>query len=127
MMGDIIREATALGVESVAYDPYQAQPLAETLELSGILAASMAQNCGHFNQPIIDVRALAASGQISFGENPLLMWCFKNAIAVTNRNDQVMLAKSESKDKIDPAVALLMALRRATLAPSRAVGPLACF
>jgi phage terminase large subunit-like protein len=127
LVGELIRHATELNADSVAYDPYQAQYLAETLELAGVECASMAQNCAHFNQPIIDLRALAADGKLCIDDNPLVRWCFGNAIAVTNRQNQVMLAKRESKDKIDPAVCILMALRRAMLAPSRAVGPLACF
>ena len=56
--------------------------------------------------------------------SPLLKWCLSNAVAVRDRSDRWMLDKSQSSQKIDPLVALIMSFRRATLAMGRSNGDL---
>jgi phage terminase large subunit-like protein len=127
LRSDLLTECARYGVDSVAYDPYSAQPFSELIEQKGVPIASMAQNCAHFNEPIQEFKALMADGRIRHDGGELLSWCLGNAVAVVDRQERWMLSKRDSAEKIDAIVATLMAFRRCSLAKPRAEGPLACF
>jgi phage terminase large subunit-like protein len=105
-----------------AIDPYQAQQFGEQVSQQGVVIATMAQTTAHFNEPISDFRQAMADGRFKHDGNPLLRWCLTNAVAVRDRQDRWMLDKSNSSSKIDPLVAMLMAYRRAMVAPGRGDG-----
>jgi len=117
---DFILEARKHGCQEVAFDPYQAQRSSENLESNGIPAVAMPQTTGHFNTPISEIRQCMADGRFTHDGNPLLRWCMANAVTDTDKQDRMMLCKRESIEKIDPAVALVMAFSRASAAPGRA-------
>lgn len=127
LKSELIEQCRNLRVASVAYDPYNAQPMAESIEQQGIEIASMTQNASHFNEPIQELRSVLSDGRFRHNGNEMLRWCVSNAIAISDRQDRWMLAKRDSADKIDPVVAMLMALKRCSMAPSKPKGPLACF
>ena len=102
-----------------AIDPYQAQQFGEQVSQQGVVIATMAQTTAHFNEPIADFRQAMSDGRFTHDGNPLLRWCLTNAVAVRDRQDRWMLDKSNSSSKIDPLVAMLMAYRRAMVAPLR--------
>jgi len=54
----------------------------------------------------------------------ILRWCALNMMTTTNAQGKMMPDKRNSSEKIDAAVALLMGLRLALLAPSRPTGAL---
>jgi phage terminase large subunit-like protein len=124
---DLIEYCRKWRVEAVAFDQYNAQPFAEDLERKGIRTFAMAQTTGHFNEPINDLHKILADGRCTHDGNPLLRWCVNNAVGVTDRNDRTMLAKRESAEKIDPLVAMLMALKVCAKAQSRPQGTLVSF
>jgi phage terminase large subunit-like protein len=105
-----------------AIDPYQAQQFGEQVSQQGVVIATMAQTTAHFNEPIADFRQAMSDGRFTHDGNPLLRWCLTNAVAVRDRQDRWMLDKSNSSSKIDPLVAMLMAYRRAMVAPGRGDG-----
>lgn len=117
---DFIMEARKHGCQEVAFDPYQAQRSSENLESNGIPAVAMPQTTGHFNTPITELRQCMADGRFTHDGNPLLKWCIGNAVTETDKQDRMMLCKRESIEKIDPAVALVMAFSRAAAAAGRA-------
>jgi phage terminase large subunit-like protein len=127
LQDDLIEHCRRWRVESVAYDQYNAQPFAEALERKGIRTFTMAQTTGHFNEPIQDLHGILADGRCTHDGNPMLRWCITNAVGVMDRSERVMLAKRDSADKIDPLVAMLMALKVATKAKSKPKGSLCSF
>jgi phage terminase large subunit-like protein len=84
----------------------------------------MGQNCTNFNEPIHDLMNAIKEGRFKHDGNPLLRWCVNNAVLIKDRQDRWMFDKRDSSDKIDPAVAMTMAFRLATLEPARATGSL---
>jgi phage terminase large subunit-like protein len=120
----LIKACLEHGVYAVAYDPYNAQQIAEDLSQNGITAARMAQNFSNFNEPIKDFVKAIADGLVCHGGDPLLRWCSNNATIYKDRNDRCMFDKKHSNEKIDALVAATMAFRLATLAPARATGSL---
>jgi len=119
-----IEELTAHDIGTVAYDPYNGQQLGEKLTKAGITAARMAQNQANFNEAIRDFIQLMNEGRLVFSDSKLLRWCANNAIICKDRQDRWMFDKKNSKDKIDPIVAAVMAYRIASLQPERSQGSL---
>lgn len=122
LRADLIEDCGEYGVHAVAYDPYNAQQLGDELTAEGITAARMAQNYSMFNEPIKEFMQALKDGRITHDGNPLLRWCVSNAVAIRDRSDRWMFDKRDSADKIDPAVAMVMAFRMASLAPARPRG-----
>ena len=120
----LIEACAQYGVGRVAYDPYNGQHLAETLEKNGIIAARVPQNQINFNEAIRDFIWLVEHGKITFSGGDFIKWCAGNAIISRDRNDRFMFDKRESSEKIDPIVAAVMAYRICSLIPDRPVGPL---
>lgn len=124
---DLIAECADIGVQTVAYDPYNGQQLGETLEKAGIVGARMAQNPSNFNEAIRDFIKLLEDGRFTFEGGELLKWCAGNAIIAKDRQDRYMFDKAKSKDKIDPIVAIVMAYRICSLQPERFSGSLVLY
>ncbi len=53
---------------------------------------------------------LVREGRLRHGGHPVLRWCIGNVVLVRNGLGAAMPSRKKSADKIDPAVALLMAL-----------------
>jgi phage terminase large subunit-like protein len=120
----LIEELEAYEIQTVAYDPYNGQQLGERLEKTGAVAARMAQNQANFNEAIRDFIQLMQEGRLVFSDSKLLRWCANNAIICKDRQDRWMFDKKNSKDKIDPIVAAVMAYRIASLQKERSSGSL---
>jgi len=124
MRADLVAECRKYYVADIAYDPYNGQQFAEEIDREGLVIASMAQNFAHFNEPIRELMQALIDGRFRHDGNPLLSWCVKNAILISDRQTRWMYDKRDSSEKIDPVVAMTMAFRRAMVAPSRAKGSL---
>ena len=124
MRGDLREDFHEYRISDIAYDPAGAQYFAEELENDGLPVASMAQTYAQFTEPINELMAAIRDGRFLHDGDPVLRWCVSNAVAIRDRQDRWMFDKSKSSDKIDLAVALTMAFRRAMVAPRRSEGAL---
>lgn len=108
---DLLALAEAFGVCSVAYDPHNAKQLGEELEAGGITAAAMTQSYSQYNEPLREFLNAVHDGRISHDGDEVLAWCISNLAIATNQRGEWMPDKASSKDKIDAAVACIMAFR----------------
>jgi len=121
----LIEDAQAYGIEWIAYDPYQATQLAEDLEAEGMKPVKMPQNHTHFNESIAQYLAEVSDGRFTPCENDVLLrWCALNMMVSRDGKDRMMPDKKHSKEKIDAAVAMLMAKRACNLALPPMDGPM---
>jgi len=68
------------------------------------------QNASYFNAPIKYLERLILSKQINLSKNPVLRWCFMNVTMYYDGNNNCKITKNKSKDSVDGAVALAMAV-----------------
>lgn len=91
------------------YDPWNAtetaQKLSDKLEM-----VKVAMNTGNLSEPMKKLDALIRSGKVRHNGSPLLRWCLGNVVAKEDHNGNVFPRKTHEKLKIDPIVALMMAL-----------------
>lgn len=73
--------------------------------------------CKHFNQittwynfPLKYIERLFYDENISMSENPVLRWNFRNIVLYYDGNGNIKIMKNKSKDSVDGAVSLAMAV-----------------
>jgi len=99
------------GIQSVAVDPNNAREFGERVQRElGVEAFWFGQTCGKFNEPTRELISMCHEGRLVHGGNPLLAWAMLNVILKTDSRGYQMPDKRRVKDKIDPAVALIMGL-----------------
>lgn len=96
-------------VKEVAGDPaYASQIAGELLEL-GYTCVDVRQGPFTLSAPTKDFRAQVYNKNVIHSGDPLLTWSIGNAIVQTDRNDNFLLSKSKSSNRIDPVAAIINA------------------
>ena len=122
---DFLQVAEEIGIRAVAYDPYNAAQLGDELSQAGLDVIKMPQNCFQFHEPMQELTAAIRENRFTPDKTDnILRWCALNMMTTSNAQGKMMPDKRNSSEKIDAAVALLMGIRLAMLAPSRPTGSL---
>lgn len=105
-------------VRGIAYDRWNAQQLVNNLVSAGAPMVTMGQGFASMSAPTKDFQRLVLTGTperpiIRHGGNPLLRWMIDNLAVAMDPAGNVKPDKANAGDKIDGAVALIMALGRA--------------
>lgn len=102
--------------EEIPLDPHGAAALAHNLEDEGLQPVNIPQNYTHMSEPMKELEAAIEGGRIHHDGNPILTWCIANVVKATTPDEKMIRpikAKRGSPNKIDGAVALIMAIGRA--------------
>lgn len=113
------KEAAAAGnVLEVPLDPAGATALAHELADEGMTPITITQNYTNMSDPMRELEAAIQSGRFHHDGNSLLTWCIGNVIGkhLPGNDDVVRPVKESADQKIDGAVALIMAIGRAMVA-----------
>ncbi|KAB5939190.1 terminase large subunit, partial [Bifidobacterium adolescentis] len=95
-------------IQQINYDPAMSEKLVEKFENLGLECVEVPQYPRVLNSPFDDVERLFYERRVLF-DNPLLLYCTLNVVAITNMNGQKGPSKRQSKKKIDGFVAFLCA------------------
>ena len=122
---EFLRLAVEMNVRAVAYDPHQAIQLGDELAEAGLEVIKMPQNTHQYNEPMEELRSAIREHRFTPCKNDrILRWCALNMMTTSNYQNKIMPDKRNSSEKIDAAVAMVMSLKLAMLAPSRPTGSL---
>lgn len=100
------------GLEEVAYDPLQATQFATRMLDEGVPMLEFGQTVRNFSEPMKELEAMILGKRIEFEMDPVLMWAMGNVVARVDAKDNVYPRKERGDAKIDPVVALIMAVAR---------------
>jgi phage terminase large subunit-like protein len=100
-------------VVEVAYDPFQATQFATRMLAEGFPMVEMRAVVKTFSEPMKFLDALIMNGRFHYDGDPILTWMFSNVVAHYDNKDNVYPKKERPENKIDGAIALIMALGRA--------------
>src|SRR6185295_6587913 len=109
---DILELTTRFRVDEIAYDPWQATQLATRLQTQGARVIEFRQTVANFSEPTKQLDALMRSGKIVHDGNPVLAWMIGNVVGHYDAKENVYPGKERPENKIDGAVALIMAIGR---------------
>ena len=100
-------------IKEVVYDEWNALHLAQTLGEKGFTMVKMPQRIAHLSLPTKTFREEVYDGRVKHDGDPLLHWALYNAVTKEDDQENIMLSKKLSRQRIDPAAALINAFARA--------------
>lgn len=106
---ELLQASKDFRVQECMYDNWNAAQLAQEMG-KDIEMVKFAMNTANFSEPMKKLDGLLKSGKIKHNGSPLLRWCLGNVIGKEDHNGNVFPRKQHEKLKIDPIIALLMAL-----------------
>ena len=102
-----------VNVKELCYDPYNATHFAQDFEAQGITTVEVRQGMRTLSEPTKAFREEAYRGNILHEPNPLLDWAISNAVTKRDHNENIILDKEKSTNRIDPIAAVINAFSRA--------------
>ncbi len=109
---DILDLGKRFQVLSLAYDPWAATQLAQRLSAERAPVIEFRANTQNFSEPTKELDAAMQAGRIEHDGNPVLEWCVSNVVGRYDARANVYPRKARPEQKIDAAVALIMAIGR---------------
>lgn len=108
---DILDACERFNVHEIGFDRWNSSQLVSDLLAENVPMVKMGQGFGSINAPMKELLRLTLSSEIEHN-NPLLSFAVSNVVAVSNESGDIKYAKNKVSEKIDPAVASIMALGR---------------
>lgn len=102
-----------VNVKELCYDPYNATHFAQDFDARGITTVEVRQGMRTLSEPTKAFREEAYRGNILHEPNPLLDWAVSNAVTKRDHNENIILDKEKSTNRIDPIAAVINAFSRA--------------
>ena len=104
---------TMYNIREIAYDRWGATQMIQNLEGLGFTVVPFGQGFKDMNPATKELMRLVLAGNIAHGGNPVLRWMMDNIHVRTDPAGNIKPDKEKSTEKIDGAVAAIMALDRA--------------
>lgn len=113
---DLQELATRFRIQELAYDPREATYLMQHVrEWAAFPCVEVHQGPRDFSEPMKVLEAKYLSKEITHANDPVINWAASNVILKNTSNKLFYPARRDQDDKIDPIVAMIMALGRAEL------------
>lgn len=105
----LLEDSKTFRLQECYYDPWNCTETAQRLS-DRIEMVKFAMNTANLSEPMKKLDSLMRQGKIKHNGSKLLRWCIGNVVGKEDHNGNVFPRKSHEKMKIDPVVAILMAL-----------------
>ena len=100
-------------IKEIAFDRWGAVQMSQNLDDLGFTVVPFGQGYKDMSPPSKELMKLVLEGKIRHGGHPVLRWCADNIFIRTDPAGNIKPDKEKSTERIDGAVALVMALDRA--------------
>ena len=100
-------------IREIAHDRWNATMMVQTLEGDGFTMVPFGQGFKDMSPPTKELMRIVLEHKLCHGGHPVLRWNMDNAYVRTDPTGNLKLDKEKSTEKVDGAVALVMALDRA--------------
>lgn len=111
MEHDLSELSKEFDIQEIAFDRWNSSQTVTNLMGDGFDMVPFGQGYGSMSQPMKDVERLVLGTNMIY-ESPVLSWAVGNTVAVPDPAGNIKPAKNLSKGKIDPVVAMIMAIGR---------------
>lgn len=112
----IIADCQEYDIQLILADPWNADRVTNNLIDEGIKVEYLQQRWS-LNAPTKELQRLILEKKLRHGGHRVATWCASNAVASTDANNNVMLNKKKSREKIDLMSALVNAIAACMSAP----------
>ena len=100
-------------IREIAYDRWNASMMVQTLQDGGFTMIPFGQGYKDMSPPTKELMRIVLEKKLNHGGHPVLRWNMDNAYVRTDPAGNIKIDKEKSTEKVDGAVALVMALDRA--------------
>ena len=100
-------------IREIAYDRWNASMMVQALEEDGYTMIPFGQGFRDMSNPTKDLMRLVLERSLRHNRHPVLRWNIDNVFVRTDPAGNLKIDKARSTEKVDGAVALVMALDRA--------------
>ncbi|QND32409.1 terminase large subunit [Sinorhizobium meliloti] len=112
---EIRRLCKEYDVRQIAFDPWRAKQTQQNLQTDGLPVVDFRQGFISMSPACDEVERAILESKFHHSGNPILRWNFDNVAVVRDSAGNRKFDKGKSRDKIDGAVAALMAVRFAAI------------
>jgi phage terminase large subunit-like protein len=102
-------------IREICTDPWNATQFMQDMEAEGYTVVEIRQGIQTLGGATKDFREQVYQGNVIHNNNPVLTWALSNAVTRQDANENIMLDKSKSTERIDPIAAVINAHVRAML------------
>jgi len=113
---ELIETAGAIHIREVAKDPWGGHQLGANLAAEGFVVVDIPQQVRYLSDPMKEIDAVVNAGRFHHDGNPAYVWMLSNVEVQEDRNENIFPRKSRASNKIDAAVATIVAMNRALAA-----------
>ena len=96
----------------VVYDPWRATQLAQGIGAEGATVIEYRNTVNQMSAPMYEFEAAIAAKRFHHDGGPVLTWMMSNVVAKIDAKDNIYPRKERPENKIDGAVAIIMAIGR---------------
>lgn len=104
---------TRFNIREIAFDRWGATQMVQNLENMGFTVVPFGQGFGSMSSPTKELFKLTLEQKLAHGGHPVLRWNIDNVTVRTDPAGNIKMDKAKSTEKIDGAIAMIMALDRA--------------
>ena len=112
IQADIKSDMDEYGAKEITYDPWRATQLAQGLQAEGAKIIEFRNTVANMSPAMYELEAAITSGRFHYDGNPILTWMLSNVVSKIDAKDNIYPRKQKPEQKIDGAVALIMAIGR---------------
>lgn len=118
---DLAQLMDRLPVQEIAFDRWNSSQLVNDLMEEGAPMVAFGQGFASMNAPMKELERRYLAGEIEHPNDPVLNWAMSNVVVRNDPAGNIKPAKDRSSEKIDPVVALIMAVGRAMVAEGESI------
>jgi len=113
---DLIESASTVHIVEVAKDPWGGHQMGANLAAEGFAVVDIPQQVRYLSDPMKEIAAIVDADRFHHDGNPAYVWMLSNVEVKEDRNENIFPRKSRAINKIDAAVATIVAMNRALAA-----------
>lgn len=110
---DALELAAVTGAQEFAKDPWGGHQMGANLEAQGLTVVDIPQQVRYLSDPMKEIEARVDGGKFHHDGNPCYVWQMSNVEVKEDRNENVFPRKARASNKIDAALATIVAMNRA--------------
>lgn len=110
-------------VKEVPFDPYQLTQFAAEMIAEGYTMVELRPSAMNFSEPMKRLMELVLTGRFRHNGDPVLEWMISNVVCHFDHKDNIYPNKDKPENKIDGAIALIMALARSLVPAADTTAP----
>lgn len=116
----LVADCKRMNPKEVVFDPFNATQMAQRLEDEGVKdIVEFVQQPQNFAVPMDEFMAIVKDGRFHHDGNEITTWCMSNVVARPTKKGLFAPMKAKLHQKIDGAVAAIMAVARAVAAQEK--------